>query len=172
MFCPTADRPEFDYDENFIEILEYKVLDKLPNPFLMEDGSIADTPEKWAERRKEIYKTAVELQYGTQPPKPEFLEVELLYGGGAGCSSYRIITGKKDNPISIYMKVFRPKSDKPCPIVIDGDMCFGYHFDKEYLNTFLDNKIAFCTFDRTHLAHDIQNEGRGKGQLYEIYPEY
>ena len=85
MFCPDANRPEFEYDENFIDILEYEVLDKLPNPFLMEDGSIADTPEKWEKRRKEIYKSAVELQYGTQPPKPEFLEVELLYGGGAGC---------------------------------------------------------------------------------------
>ena len=173
MFCPDANIPDFQYDENFTEILEYNVLDKLPNPFLMDDGTtIADTPEKWAERRKEIYKSAVELQYGTQPPKPEFLEVELLYNGGAGASSYRIITGKKDKPVTFYMKVFRPKSDTPCPIVVNGDMCFGYHFDKEYLNTFLNNKIAFCTFDRTMLAHDLQNEGRCKGQLYETYPEY
>ena len=83
MFCPDANIPEFDFDENFIDVVDYKVLGKLPNPFLMDSGEIADTPEKWRERRKEIYKTAIDLQYGTQPPEPEFLEVEpVCYGEG------------------------------------------------------------------------------------------
>ena len=173
MFCPDANIPEFDFDENFIDVVDYKVLGKLPNPFLMDNGEIADTPEKWRERRKEIYKTAVEVQYGTMPPEPEFLEVEHLYGAGMGDSnSYRIITGTRAKPISFLMKVIRPKSDTPCPVVVDGDMCFLYHFNKEFYETFRNNKISFCTFDRTQLAHDVRGEGRGKGQLYETYPEY
>lgn len=173
MFTLEPNHPYYDFDENLIKITEYTVLGKLPNPFLMEDGTIADTPEKWRERRKEMYKDVIELQYGTMPPEPEFLEVEKLYGGAYGdTGSYRIITGTRAKPVTFLMKVIRPKSDTPCPVVIDGDMCFLYHFDKEYLNTFRDNGVCFCTFDRTMLAHDVKNEGRRQGQLYETYPEY
>lgn len=167
------DERYYDFDENLIQLSQYEVLGQLQNPFLMENGAIADTPQKWAQRRQEMLKTAVELQYGTQPPAPEFLEVETLYGGKyGGPSSYRIITGTRKKPVDFLMKVIRPKRDTPCPVVIDGDMCFLYHFDRAFLEPFLQNGICFVTFDRTQLAHDIQGEGRGKGQLYETYPEY
>ena len=42
-----------DFDENFIKVTEYEVLGKLPNPFLLSDGTYADTPEKWKEHRKQ-----------------------------------------------------------------------------------------------------------------------
>lgn len=173
MFCPEANHPDYTFDESLTKITEYTLLGKLPNPFLMEDGTIADTPEKWAQRRKEIYKDVIELQYGTMPPEPEFLEVEKLYGGGYnGTGSYRIITGTREKPVTFLMKVIRPKSDTPCPVVIDGDMCFMYHFDPAFYKTFTDNGICFCTFDRTQLAHDVRDEGRRQGQLYETYPDY
>ena len=173
MFTLEPNHPDYTFDNTLTKITQYDLKGKLPNPFIMDDGTLVDTPEKWQERRKEIYKTAVELQYGTMPPEPEFLEVERLYGGGKGdCGSYRIITGKKDKPVIFYMKVIRPKCDEKPPVVVDGDMCFMYHFNPEFYKTFTDNNIAFCTFDRTQLAHDVMNEGRSKGQLYDVYPEY
>ena len=177
MFCPQI-TDAFDYDENLIEVTKYDVLGSLPNPFLMENGEIADTPQKWEQRRREIYKTAVELQYGTIPPKPEVFEVETLYGMSNSespfqqANSYKITAGTREKQLSFYMKVIRPKSETPCPVVVNGDMCFLYHFNPEYLDVFRNNKIAFATFDRTLLAHDINNEGRSKGALYDIYPEY
>ena len=49
------------------------------------------------------------------------------------------------------------KTDRPekCPVVVSGDLCFPYAFNKEYINTFLDNGINFCTFNRCELAPDV-----------------
>lgn len=169
MFCPEINS-EFDYDQNFIKINSMEVLGDLPNPFIMNDGSVVDTAEKWQERRKEIYKTAVELQYGTIPPKPEVLQVEKLYESDVD-GSYKIICGTKEKQISFRMKVIRPSKEKN-PVVVCGDACFHYMYESEYLDTYRKNKIAFAMFDRTELAHDVCGEGRRQGALYSVYPEY
>ena len=70
--------------EEKIKITNLEILGKLPDPFLMEDGTRISDPTQWEARRKEMYKHVVELQYGTQPPAPEFLEVELIQAGNAG----------------------------------------------------------------------------------------
>ena len=67
--------------EDMLNITEYKVLGKLPDPFIFDDGTPVKTKADWEKRRKEIYKTAIELQYGTMPPKPEVFKVEKLYLG-------------------------------------------------------------------------------------------
>ena len=50
MFCPEI-TSEFDYDQNLIKINSFEVLGDLPNPFVMNDGSVVDSAEKWQERR-------------------------------------------------------------------------------------------------------------------------
>ena len=165
---------EFDYEmrEDLITVTRLDVLGELPDPFMMKEGTRVDTEQKWREHRKELYKTAVELQYGTLPPQPEFLEVETTYISPKFCS-YRIKTGRREKPVTFYMKAFLPQNRQgTCPVVIDGDMCFGYCYNKEYLSEFVDKGIIFVTFDRTELAHDISSEPRGTGQLYDCYPEY
>ena len=160
-------------DENLIIITKYDVLGKLPNPFLMSDGSFANTPEKWQIQRQELLKTAVELQYGQILPKPEILKVELLYGGGWGrFNTYKIITGTNEKQLSFTMKVFMPETPGKYPAVIDGDMCFGYPFDKEFISTYTLNNIFYVLFERVELAHDVRNEGRRQGALYDVYQNY
>lgn len=158
-------------NEDLIKITEYNVLGKLPDPFIMDNGERMTSPSQWPERRKEIYKTAVELQYGTQPPKPEVFKVECLYKGRAS-DNYRITAGTKEKQVSFLMKVFNGEGDELCPAVVDGDMCFNYAFNKEFLETFTKNKVSYVLFDRTELANDIQFEGRRHGPLYDVYPEY
>lgn len=162
------------FDESLIKITSCEVLGKLPDPFLMNDGTRADTAEKWRERRKEIYKSAVELQYGTLPPEPEFLDAELIYFGAYGKTiTYRIHTGRRDYPVSFLMRVFIPEeAEGACPPVIDGDLCFVGTYKDDFVRTFTDNGIMLVLFDRTELAHDVKGEGRGKGPLYDAYPEY
>lgn len=161
------------FDENFIRVTEYEVLGKLPDPFLMTGGTRADTAEKWCEQRKELYKKAVELQYGKMPPAPEYFKVELTYGGGWGkANSYKITAGTNEKQVSFFMKVFMPETPGKHPAVINGDMCFNYSFNTEFTSSFTDNNIFYVLFDRTELAHDLRNEGRCKGALYEVYPDY
>lgn len=159
----------FDYDENLVSFAEYEVLGKLPDPFLKEDGTRVADPKEWESQRKLLYKSAVELQYGTQPPKPEVFKVERLYE-----NSYRITAGTNEKQVSFLMRLFGPKRENGVkyPVTVDGDMCFNYCYDKEYLSKFIDNGIIYALFDRTELANDIMHEGRGKGPLYEVYPEY
>ena len=157
--------------QDLLHVTKYEVLGKLPDLFTFEDGTPVADPADWDRRRAELYKSAIELQYGTQPPTPEFLEVELLYVG-ATVRSYRIYTGTREKPVSFLMKMVLPSSGYNFPCIVDGDMCFPYHMDKEYLAAATNEGVAWVFFDRTELAHDIQGEGRSKGQLYETYPDY
>ena len=158
--------------ENSLKITEYKLLGKLPDPFTLDNGERITRPEQWEQRRKEIYKTAIELQYGTQPPAPDFLEAELTCNT-ENCRTYRIITGTKEKPVTFRMHVILPRTHgAEIPVIIDGDSCWTYHMDKAFLAPALDNGIAWVLFDRTELAHDLNYEGRGHGQLYDTYPGY
>ena len=156
---------------DLLHVTKYEALGKLPDLFTLEDGSPVRDPADWERRRGELYKTAVELQYGTLPPAPEFLEVEPLYIGAKN-HSYRIHTGTRAHPVSFLMQLVLPASGYCFPAIVSGDMCFPYHADKAYLSAATDEGVAWVFFDRTELAHDIQGEGRRKGQLYDTYPDY
>jgi hypothetical protein len=180
-----------------IKITEYDLKGKLPDPFIFDDGRAVECADDWAQRRKEIYKTAVELQYGTPPPSPEILSVDVLYSGGPNnCSAYRITTGKRDKTVSFDMTVFKTAGKEKAPTVISGDLCFPYAFNKEYISTFTDNGINLVLFNRTVLFPDVAwyntekvDESSGEyekmkstvesydadkplGELARIYPEY
>ena len=157
--------------DTMLQVTSYEVLGQLPDIFTMDNGERLTNPAEWEKRRAEIYKTAIELQYGTIPPAPEFLEVETLYVG-KNSNSYKIITGTRANPVSFRMQLYHPNLPAPYPVIVDGDMCFPYHTHTDYIKTALDKNIAWAFFDRTELAHDIRGEGRRQGQLYKTYPEY
>lgn len=185
--------------DNLINVTEYNLKGKLPNPFIFDDGTPLSKPEDWDKRRKEIYKTAVELQYGTQPPKPEFFKVEPIYMAGLGkLNTFRITAGTKGKQTSFTMTVFRTRKAGKFPVVIDGDLCFPYAYNEKWVNHFIDNDINFVTFNRTELWPDIarynldnamvetdcglyksgekiiaaMENGERQGPLAEIYPEY
>lgn len=161
--------------KDMLNVTEYQVLGKLPDPFVFDDGTRVQAKEDWEKRRKEIYRTAVELQYGTIPPNPEVFRVETLYKGGRGrADSYRITAGTKEKTVSFRMQVFFPPQYKfeKLPVIVDGDACFPYSFDKDFLNIALNEGIGWVFFDRTELAHDVLYEGRRQGALYEVYPDY
>lgn len=146
----------FDFTEDLIQITEHKVASKLPNPFLFEDGTPVTDPSQWPARKAEIWKHAVDLQFGPEPPKPEFLEVEPIYTSAKGKpNSYRITTGTKEKPVSFIMVLFKTNTAEKAPVVVDGDLCFPYAFDKEFISAFLDNGINFCAFNRCELAPDV-----------------
>ena len=185
------------YEKN-IEILNYELLGELPDPFVFNDGSRLTDPADWSQRRVEIYKDTIELQFGTMPPEPEFLEVEPLYFCGAGkLNSYRINTGTRNTPISFTMYVFRANGGGKAPAVISGDLCFAAMWEDDRAATLVNENINFVLFNRTELAADIANynlndlddstgeyslgreiydstisQGQCGGQVKRAYPEY
>lgn len=159
----------FDINENLIQVKNYEVLGKLPDPFVFNDGHRMTDPAEWPARRAEMYKTVIELQYGTQPPKPEYFRVDKTYD-----DSYRITAGTKEKQLSFMMRIVRRdrKTQEIQIPVVDGDFCFNYAFNDKWLAPFQDNNIAYVTFNRTELANDVKHEGLRQGPLYDIYPEY
>lgn len=158
-----------DFDESTLRIESVHVLGKLPDPFVMNDGSRISDPSLWEQRRREMYQTAVELQYGTMPPEPEFLEVEPLDHAPL-IRNYRIITGRRACPVSFIMRLILPETEGKFPVIVDGDLCWHYAFHDDYIQTVTENGIAFVLFNRLELAPDL-DAGRDGGPLYRCYPE-
>lgn len=142
--------------EDLIKITKYEVLSPLPDPFVFEDGHRLTSPDEWNERRKEIYKSAIGLQFGPTIPDPEFIDIQPMYYSAQGFpTGYRITTGTRANPVSFCMYIFKAKSDKPAPAVITGDLCFKMLFDREWTSRFTDNGITLVAFNRCELAPDV-----------------
>jgi len=158
--------------EDLIKVTRCTLLGELPDLFTFNDGSRVETPADWPKRRAEIYETAINLQFGTMPPQPEFLEVEVMYLGGPGkFNSYRVITGTRENPVTFTMMVRLPRGEGKFPAVVDGDLCFPYAFNEDFLNTFTDNDVALVLFNRTELAPDARTDPPRQGPLYRAYPD-
>lgn len=158
-------------NQDLLHVTKYEVLGQLPDLFTFQDGTPVKAPTDWERRRKELYQSAVELQYGTLPPEPEFVEVEPLFVD-SHVQTYRIHTGTKAAPVSFLMKLVLPAGGYNHPVIVDGDMCFPYYMNGEFLSAATDEGVAWVLFDRTELAHDIRDEGRRKGPLYHTYPDY
>ncbi len=154
--------------QGMLKLNSCTVLGELPNPFIFDDGHMVSSTGEWKERRKELYATAVELQFGGYPPQPDFLTVEAL-NYGKSQHSYKIHTGTKNHPISFLVKVILP-SGKNRPFIVNGDMCSGYFLQEGFIEAAISNDVGWVFFDRTELAHDIANEGRGCGAVFEAYP--
>ncbi len=168
-----TDITKTQFDENLIKVTKYDVLGKLPDPFLGEDGKRISDPFDWYIQRELLYKTAVEIQYGTIPPEPEFFKVERTYETRNGGGSFTITAGTNEKQVQFYMKVMCPqKGEAPFAAVVDGDLCFEYAFNNAFHQTFTQNEIMLVMFDRTQLAPDITGEGAREGFLYDVYPEY
>ena len=185
--------------EEIIKITKYELKGELPDTFRFENGERVKTRADWERRRQEIYKKAVDLQFGTIPTeKPDVFRVEPTYlGGKHRPNSYRIIAGTKEKQLSFTMYVFKAETTNKTPMVITGDLCFPYPFDTKFIDIFLNSGIGLVAFNRTELAPDIAEynfkpliDGSGEkslakevfdeldntlncgGPLKEIYPEY
>lgn len=89
------------------EVIKCETLGKLPELLAFNDGRPVRTPVDWEERRSELFKTAVELQYGELPPKPEEMTVQCLYAGGPGeANSYRVTVSSNGYSFGFLLKLF------------------------------------------------------------------
>jgi len=146
-----------------------ELLSPLPDLFRMENGQRVCTEEDWEARRKELYRLAVDMQYGGMPPEPEFLQVELLYSSDRG-SSYRIHTGRRDKEITFGMQIIWPSAKAlKYPLIVDGDGCFPYVYLDDNLAITRASGAALIRFNRTELAHDVKEDVHTDG-LYGVYP--
>ena len=155
---------------DMLKATEYTLLGKLPDPFLMSSGQRVSSVSDWRLRREEIRSSALNLLYGRTPPEPEFVDVEPICDYRYSASKvYRIHTGTRAHPLHFRMHILLPMVIKEkCPVIVDGDQCFAR--SEGYLEAALSKGIAWILFDRTEIAHDVQEETRGHGSIYETWP--
>lgn len=167
-----AEKETLCVTDDLLEIVSYDVLGKLPDPFRFDGGTRVAGQADWAARRRELYKTAVGLQYGAMPPDNELLDVETLYASPK-TNVYRITAGPRPHPVSFRMKLLLPEGVEKPPVIVDGDLCFNYAMDRDWLSAALDNGVAWALFDRTELACDVRDgSGRAKGPFFDAYPGF
>lgn len=159
-------------DSNLIEVKEYQLHGKLPDPFTLEDGTRISKPEEWEQARRELYKTAVELQYGTMPPKPEYFKAECLHDSPK-MATYRITAGTNEKQVVFTARILKANDlSQKRPAVVDGDLCFNYWFNDNPSKAFTEKNIHVVLFNRVELVPDIKGPRRTNGPLYDVYPEY
>lgn len=156
-----------------MKITSYDVLGKLPDPFLFEDGRKVKTTEDWRERRKELLKTVVEMQYGDILPPPEMLDIDVLRLGHVGeiMNIYRIVTGTKEKPVAFTIYCHKPEGEGPFPVVIDGDLCYSSMQDQTIVKKFVDRGIMLVAFNRCEIVPDLA-ECDPKRTLYDTYSDH
>ena len=156
----------------------HKVLGKLPDLFTFDHGQKVTSIADWRERRRELIRSCVEMQYGDVLPKPEFLEAEPLITPRipGWASVWKVKTGTYTKPVTFTIYAYIPEGDGPWPTVIDGDLCWdACHFSgvlhAEIIQKFVSRGIMFVAFNRCELAPDVRNPRR-TGNLYETYGDH
>ncbi len=149
-----------------------EILGRLPDPFLFADGTRVKTRADWERRRKEILDTAVELEFGGMPPKPERFELETMQVRG-GVHSYRIHIWEGKEHFTFPMQIYVPKETfdrtKKHPILLCGDGCYIYCNDAVIAEAERRGWLV-AKFNRVELAHDMYNTSRDTG-IYPLYPD-
>ncbi len=155
-----------------MKITSYKALGKLPDLFTFDDGAKVKNLADWERRRDELYKWAVELQYGEIPPEPEFLDIDPLCAPNVPgrMNIYRVTTGTRKCPVRFTLYAHIPDGKGPYPVAVDGDLCYTSMQDPEIARAFQEKGILLAAFNRCELVPDIRNPKR-TGNLYETYPD-
>ncbi len=162
-------------NDKMITVSGHRLTGPLPELMKKDSGKAVGSKEDWAIRRREIFSSCVTLQYGEVPPDPEFTSVHLLHTcqfmkmPGYHMHTFLVKTGKISRPVCFKMQVILPTDGEKHPVIVDGDQCWTYYMDRDYLMAALSKGIGWAFFDRTVIADDVNGKGRRNGRIYETY---
>ena len=148
------------------------LLQKLPNPFIMENGKTVSTREEWKIRREEIKKMVLDIGYGGMPPEPDSTEGILLGTSDSGLHTYLVTVKSGGRSLSFELRLFVPalEKDRKYPVVLDGDGCWTTLSDK-VIESLKSREIIAAQFNRCTLVRDSKiNEEVLNSPLYHLFP--
>lgn len=162
---------------------EIKLLGKLPDPFLKDDGTRV-SPQEWKEYKKELLEKIVDFEYGGMPPRPEVVRFErlnMVYRGESRLPThYRIFAGTKEKQLSFVLELYIPYIEgvstwnmngyvetENYPVILTGDGCYPNNMDDESRQEILKRGFVAARFNRCEIANDVKNSR--EGGIHEIY---
>ncbi|MGE5610131.1 MAG: alpha/beta hydrolase family protein [Bacillota bacterium] len=160
------------WGKDFAPIDQLPVVQELPNPFVMDDGSPVRSKEDWARRRAELKESILYYEYGRMAPPPGNVRAEVLSSTAndqLGAVEKKILlTMGPGSKVSTHLELTIPTGKGPFPVIITGDLGWG----KKPLP--IQGMVAkrgyiLAEFDRTEIAPDSKDRTQG---VYPVYPEY
>ncbi len=146
-----------------------KIIKKLPNPFIFNNGKTVNSIADWDERRNEILQDVINLEYGGMPPKPSKVILEELTQSVKGIAvTYRVHNVIDDNDFTFCFTAYRPARDGKCPVIITGDAMYTKNCNDKVIEEANKRGFVVIKFNRCEFAPDLYNSDRVSG----IYPLY
>ena len=152
-----------------------KLIGRLPDPFLKEDGTRM-TREEWYSNRESLFNKICEIEYGGMPPRPEVVDVVRLTAPRTDgmANIYKVFAGTKERRISFLIDLSAPAGpidgSIKHPVLLTGDGCYTC-CESDTISAARDMGIAVARFNRLEFASDDKNAGR-VGGIYDVYPEH
>ncbi len=113
-----------------------RIIKKLPDPFLMNNGQRVKNQQDWTNRREEIKKLILDIQYGTMPGPPEEVQIKIKEKKELSIQKieFTFIPNKNRSDISFNMKV---SIQYPSPKIIEETTKKVKNYNKNGLPTII-----------------------------------
>ncbi len=159
------------------DVDQLPVIRELPNPFMMNDGTMVRSISDWTKRRAEIKSMMLYYQYGFMPPAPDNIIARELSSksvfNGAATEKRILLTLGPNSQIKINIGMMIPNSGGPFPAIIK----FTPHLGETGLRDIpiacelIDRGYIACEYARDSVDPDVEgNDVIGAAQS--AYPEY
>ncbi|MFH1742313.1 MAG: acetylxylan esterase [bacterium] len=146
------------------------VVEELPNPFLMNDGSMVRTEEDWLKRREEIKEIILHYSYGHTPPPPDNLTAEIVSSktvyGGAATEKRILLSMGPDRKVTMRIGMIVPKGGGPFPVILKETSELGH---VPIARELIERGYIVAEYVRTDLDPDEKNI---VGPAQAAYPDY
>ena len=155
------------------EVADLPVVEGLPNPFMMNDGSRVESREDWAKRRTEIAEIIQFYEYGHIPPAPGNVELKQMrsvsmFDGTARLYRGEIVLGpgqKLRARVSFYV----PEGQQgPFPVVLNMSPVMDPRM-RRIAKRYIERGYILAGFER----HDFDQESADRSDgVHPLYPAY
>jgi hypothetical protein len=155
------------------EVADLPVVEGLPDPFMMNDGSRVASREDWGRRRAEIAEMIQFYEYGHIPPPPGNVEVDkmrslLTLDGAARLYRGEIVLGPEHKlraRVSFYVPEGKPG---PFPVVLNMSQVSGRGM-RRIAQRYIERGYILAGFER----HDFDQESADRSDgVHPLYPDY
>ena len=146
------------------------VIEELPDPFAMNDGSRVAAKADWEKRRQEIKRMILYYQYGHMPPAPGNVTAEELsskpIADGAAIEKRILLSMGPDKKVKVNVSMIIPRGEGPFPVILKNDSGLGR---VPIVEEIVKRGYIVAEYLRTDLDPDRNNV---VGEAQAAYPEY
>ncbi len=162
--------PRFSRAIEMPSVDELPLVEELPNPFLMQDGTLVSTPQQWVARREEMKKLILYYEYGSMPPAPKNVtaqeESEQKFDATGTVEKRLTILCGPGNQVRFRARLLVPSGRGPFPVLLKNVHAIGHIPITE---TLLRHGYLVAEYAREDLAPDRRDV---LGSAQAAYPEY